>query len=533
MSPTKTGPRVVIIGGGPGGLSFAIALKRQLHLKTSQCIYEKSPEIGGTWRDNTYPGCGSDTPTHWFSLSTDLNPNWSVTHPPQAEIWAYWAHLARKYALHDRIVTNARVAGAKWDTTRQLYEIEIEDVRSGKRTSTSAHILVSAIGILSEPAYPPELTNLNTFKGALFHSAQWDHSVDLRDKRVAVVGNGCSSAQFIPHLVADPTVHVVNFCRTPSWFIYRPQSKYSARQKWVFAHVPLAIRLYRIWLMFSGYVWSPFLTDIRNRIYGDKEQNLINFIKRTAPSEYHEKLIPTYPSECRRVVMEAGYLASLHRPNLDLNWDGIAEVTEEGILTQKNETISFDVIIFGTGFMTDTHPVPITGSHGYTLQEYCITEGGPTAYLGVTVPGFPNFYWLAGPNTTTSPGSVVFTTECQINYAIQLAAPVLRGLACSFDVTPAACTAYNTALQAALDDSDFVQCRSWYRTGHTGKNFGIFPGHILRYWWLLRAPKWEHYNAVGAEKWVRWLKVERIARVAGLFAFVCGCTWAFRGKVFR
>ncbi|KAI0933357.1 hypothetical protein AcV5_005520 [Taiwanofungus camphoratus] len=527
------GPHVVIIGGGLGGLCFGIALKQQLGF-TNFTIYEKASDIGGTWRDNTYPGCGCDTPVHWYSLSTELNPKWSTSHVSQPELQAYWKDLAEKYTLYNHTVFNTKVISAAWNSERQLYEIVVEDVSSGKRTSTAAQIVISAIGYLTEPVFPTDLKGFATFKGDSFHSARWNHSLDLRNKKVAVIGNGASSAQFIPRLVADPSVHVVNFCRTPNWFVYGERKEYSALQKWVFGHVPLAVRLYRNWLV-TYYVLLPIIQGVYNRFRAQgptKEQDLIDYIKRTAPRKYHNKLIPNYPVACRRPVLDPGYLSCLHQPNVSLSWDGIAEITEDGVLTHTGEKMHFDVIIYATGFITDRHPVSVKGSKGETLEHYFAAHGGPTAYLGVSVPGFPNFYYVGGPNTVGSNGSAIFTHECEINYAVQLVAPVIQGLASSFEVKAEPCDAYNDQIQAKMAKTDWVRCTSWYRTGGSGKNFSIFPVPITHYWWLLRRPVWEHYISAGAGRWTRHRQMAMVRRGICILPFLLYLVWGWMRKDF-
>ncbi|KAL6301962.1 FAD/NAD-P-binding domain-containing protein [Sparassis latifolia] len=513
-----------------GGLSFGIALKQQLGFENFT-IYEKAAEIGGTWRDNTYPGCNSDTPSHWYSLSTELNPNWTSTCVPGSELQEYWTHVAKKHALYEHTVFHMKVVSAGWDSEKQLYNIELEDVRSRTRTFTTAQILISAVGYLMDPIFPPGLRGLDKFKGDLFHSGRWDHTVDFRNKRVGVVGCGASAAQFIPILLEDSTVQIVNFCQTPSWFVDLKITPISDRQRWIFAHVPFALRLYRNWLVITGYILPPYLRRLRGTTHVEDVSTAL--IKQRAPAKYHDKLIPTYPAACRRLVMDPGYLAALHRPNISLNWDGIAEVTEDGILTKTGEVIPFDVIIFGTGFSTDTHPVSIKGTQE-TLQAYSAAHGGPTAYRGVTVPGFPNFYIIGGPNTTTPNTSYIFTHEVEINYAIQLVAPVVRGLASSFEVTARACDAYNAWLQAKIAGSDWMLCHSWYRTGGNGKNFGIFPGSILQFWWLLRSPAWGNYTVVGGARWEayqRWIGFATLGAVAS--ALVLGGALVRRDLVLR
>ncbi|OCH85373.1 FAD/NAD-binding domain-containing protein [Obba rivulosa] len=515
-------PRVAIIGGGIGGLTFGIGLKRQLGFHNFT-IYEQGADIGGTWRDNTYPGCCSDVPTHWYSLSTDLNPHWSRTHVPQAEIQAYWKRLAAKYALYGHTELFTRVRGAAWDAARALWVLELEDVRTHARRESEANVLISAVGLLMEPRFPPDLPGLERFGGALFHSARWDHGVELAGKRVAVIGNGCSGAQLVPEIVKESGISVVNFCRTPSWIIYRDRHAFKEWHKWVFAHVPFAMRLFRAYIMFLHEMGWPLYASVQSPARAKAEEAIKGFIRSVAPEKYHEKLMPDYPLACKRLVVDTGYLAALNRPNLDLNWDGIAEVTKEGILTQKGENLPFDVIIFATGYVADTYPVSVRGRDGLTIQEYFESQGGPTAYLSVAVPGFPNFYMLGGPNANTSIGSIIFFEECQTNLALQLSAPILTRSARALAVTRAACTAYNADLQARMARAVYPLCHSWYRAaGGAGKNFSIFPGPLARFWWITRAPVWAHFEMEGARRW--WVRrvLGRVVWCAGVVA-VLGC----------
>ncbi|EMD34222.1 hypothetical protein CERSUDRAFT_117119 [Gelatoporia subvermispora B] len=517
------GPSVAIIGAGIGGLTFGIGLKRQLGFENFT-IYDQGADVGGTWRDNTYPGCCSDVSTHWYSLSTDPNPYWSRTHVSQPEIQAYWQGLARKYSLYAHTQFYTRVLSATWDAPRAVWVLELEDIRTKTRSEATAEVLISAVGLLMDPRYPSDLEGRERFEGDLFHSARWDHGVDLKNKRVAVIGNGCSGAQLIPEIVKEPGINVVNFCRTPSWFIYRSRWAYSDWHKWVFAHVPLAMRAYRAYLMWQLERNWPLYESAGSKQREVAEESLKGFIRSVTPAKHHDKLMPNYPMACKRLVIDTGYLTALHRPNLDLNWDGIEELTEEGILTKKGANIPFDVIIFATGYVADTYPIPIRGKDGQTIQEYYKSQGGPTAYRATSVPGFPNFYMLGGPNANTSIGSIIFFEECQTNYILQLCAPVLSRDARTFEVTSRACDAYNTELQARMARSVYPQCFSWYRAGGAGKNFSIFPGPLSRYWWITREPIWEDYVAEGAGRWRVKRILSNVGKAGGLAALL-GCVW--------
>ncbi|KAI0052204.1 FAD/NAD-P-binding domain-containing protein [Auriscalpium vulgare] len=511
---------VAVIGAGFGGLGVGIALKRQWGYEDF-VIFEKASEIGGTWRDNTYPGCGSDVPIHWYSYSTDLKSDWKRSHGSQAEIQQYLLDVTEKYALRAHCLFDTAVVSANWDSSISLWQIVTENFKTGKKTTTTAKILISAVGPLSEP-HISSIAGADDFKGETFHSAQWRHDVVLHGKRVAVIGNGCSATQLVPVISEDPAVNVVNFCRTPMWLVPGDIPAYSELSKWIFTHIPFAMRLHRNKIMFQYDIRFLLFRGKTNFLTRGLAKSQTKYIKQRAPKEYHDKIIPTYPPGCKRLVRDTNYLASLHRPNVSQNWDGIAAVTENGLRLKTGEKVPFDVIIYATGFVTEKFPVTIKNTHSETVNEYWERHGGPAAYLGTTLPTFPNFIIIEGPNTATGHASVVFTEETQINYALQLMKPVLSGDLASFEPTAAASDAYNSHLQRRLDASVWTQCASWYRVGAQGRIFSVFPGPVALFWWWLRAPRWGDYTLTGKGKaaWERRRKVKSVLWWLGVLGLV-------------
>ncbi|KZT03369.1 FAD/NAD-binding domain-containing protein [Laetiporus sulphureus 93-53] len=505
--------QVVIVGGGLGGISCAIALKRQLGCGDF-LICEKAGNFGGTWRDNTYPGSACDTPTHWYSLSTEQNPHWSASLAPQPELLAYWQSLAARYALHEHTFFHTRVASAVWDESACRWDVDAEDVRTRQRIRIRAKAVVSATGILTEPKMP-EIEGLEQFGGSCFHSARWDHGVDFRGKRVAVIGNGASAAQFVPCLAADPNTCVIQFCRTPNWFLYSSSDSYSPARRWILAHVPLAMRLFRLWVVLVR-LGTPVMRDMWRKITkgGSMQDDAIAYMKRTAPAKYHDKLIPTFPIGCRRPVFDPGYLACLHQPNVQLNWDGIREITTTGIVTNQGDHLLVDAIVLSTGFQTGIYPISVTGRMGVSLEGFFESEDGPAAHLGVCVPGFPNCLIIGGPNTVTGNGSAVFTHEIEINYIVQLIKPLIHTPnPLSISIRSDAYMQYNSQLRDALAGNSYTGCPpSWFRgSGGTGRNFSIFPWSHGWFWWLLRNVNWVDYSVEGPGAAV-WLKNQERAR---------------------
>ncbi|TFK46752.1 FAD/NAD(P)-binding domain-containing protein [Heliocybe sulcata] len=491
---------VVIIGAGIGGLTFAIALKRKLRFDDF-IIYEKADDVGGTWRDNCYPGCSSDIPIHWYSLYSDLDPEWPNVLGYQPQIEAYWQKLSRKYGLYKKISFRTRVISAEWDSQKNMYYVTAQS-GNGNETYCWAKVVVSAVGLLSEPAYPPgveeEITrSLDTrvFKGPMWHSSRWCEAVPLQGKTVGVIGNAASAAQFIPIISKDPTVKVVNVCRTPNWYISLPNSTYSNVTKWAFAHVPLTMRGYYYWVSFR----DDFIFCLRKyTAFGKLSLRAAKeYILARSPKKYHDKIVPDFPIGCKRYIVDVGYLDSLHRDNVEVNWNGFKEFYSDGVLTGAGEQIPVDAIIFATGFKVSEYLVRVVGTNG-SIQQFYLSQGGPTAHIGTTVPTFPNFFMLYGPNTVMGHGSVVCTVECQVGYVLQLLSPILDGRLSSVYVTQEACDDYNTYMQSQLSspNSPMMKCTSWFRAGpdQSGKVISTFPDPWLAFWWYLRRPAWGDFE---------------------------------------
>ncbi|KDR70333.1 hypothetical protein GALMADRAFT_76113, partial [Galerina marginata CBS 339.88] len=445
-----------------GGLASAIALKRQLGFFN---FTVRSSNLSKFWgRLNKNYGCSSDVPMSFYSLSTDLS-DWKESHGYQKDILEYWVHLAEKYDLYRHISFNCKVVSVEWDSAINQYEVVTEDSATKNLTRSTANVVISAIGILDTPRYAA-IPGLELYKGHTFHSARWDHTVELNGRRVGVIGNGSSATQFVPRITEDPKVQVIHFCRSPNWFLPNLRKVYSSLKLFLLRNIPFMKRFHR-WSVFLRLELAHIILFSNVVPRSILPLLLSQYIKYTAPQEYQQTLIPTFPPGCKRVIFDTGYLEALHRHNLDLNWDGIERIVEDGHIT-------LDVIIFATGFAADYYPLPIRGKT-QTIQEYYEKAGGPKAYLGTVVPGFPNFFVVYGPNTATGHTSVIFTNEVQINYILQVITPILKGNVLSLEVDAAATDTYNDKIHHSLSKSVFSQCVSWYRVGGEGKVSSAFP----------------------------------------------------------
>ena len=470
-------PRVVIIGAGFGGLGMAIQLQRAGI--DSFTILEKASRLGGTWRDNTYPGAACDSPSFLYCYSFEQKTDWSRKWAPQPEILADLEHCAQKYDLLPHIRFDTEVAGARFDAAAGVWRI-----RTVGGGSLEAEVVVSAVGQLNRPAVP-DIPGLERFGGVRFHSARWQHEHDLRGKRVAVVGNAASAIQFIPQIApAVARLHV--FQRSANWMIPKNDRAYSARATRLFARFPRLARLYRAWIWLAYESRFPVFRE--NRLLARVMSALAerSMREQVADPALRRALVPDYPVGGKRILISDDYYQALGRDNVEVVTSPIERVTETAVVTRDGTTRPVDAIILATGFETTSFLVPmrIEGLGGRPLSD--AWKDGAEAYLGLAVAGFPNFFMLYGPNTNLGHNSIVFMLECQVHYVIEcLRLMAERGIAW-LDVRPDAMRTYNTALQARLARTVWAKTeRSWYKRAD-GRITNNWSGTTLAYWWRTR-----------------------------------------------
>jgi len=424
-------------------------------------VFERGQRIGGVWHNNTYPGAACDIPSHLYEFSFAPNPRWSRRYAPQAEIQAYLEDTARRYGVLDRIRTSTEVRSAAWDEQRRVWRIE---------TSAGPHeaeVLLTACGQLSVPTVPP-LPGLDDFAGPAFHTARWRHDVDLAGKRVAVIGTGCSAIQVVPAI--QPEVAQVDvYQRSPGWTFPKMDFPYSERTQRMFERFPVLQRLDRQSVFLFQELAAAGMTKHRWLLKLFKRISKRRIDKAIADPDLRRRVTPTDEIGCKRIMLTDEWYPTLTKPNVELIADRIAEVTPGGIRTQSGVERPADAIVMGTGFATHgfVAPMEITGAGGRRLADEWAEV--PRAYLGLSVPGFPNLFLLYGPNTNGGSGSVVNTIECGVNHVIAALGELDRADARRIEVRRQVADAFDRELRTALAGTVWHSgCTNWYvdENGH-------------------------------------------------------------------
>ena len=489
MSRPKARPSVCIVGAGFGGIGLAIRLKEAGF--DDFAILEKADAVGGVWRDNTYPGLSCDVPSHLYSLSFEPKHDWSRRFPRQAEIHAYLEGCVERYGLAEHLRLGTEAAGADFDEEAGHWRI-----RTTRGEELEADFLVSATGQLSRPAYP-SIAGLEDFEGPSFHSARWDHDVDLAGRRVATVGAGASAVQYLPE-IAPVAGHLTLFQRSPNWVIPKPDRPYRRWQQRLFRRFPWIQAASRawVWLRFEFFILAFNRLRPLGRMYERGYRRRIE--REVADPELRAKLVPDYPLGCKRVLISNDWFATLQRPNVDVVTEPITEVRPHAVVTADGEEHAADVLILGTGFTAKEFlaPMEIRGRGGRDLNE--AWRDGAEAYLGLTVSGFPNMFILYGPNTNLGAGSIVYMLESQIEYVVEAVRTLSRTRVAYMDVRPDVQSGFNEGIQSRLADSVWTGgCTSWYVT-ESGKVTNNWPGFTSEYRRRTRKPDLGDYELATA-----------------------------------
>jgi cation diffusion facilitator CzcD-associated flavoprotein CzcO len=444
---------VAVVGGGFGGVGAAVMLERAGYRNVT--VFEKAERVGGVWHHNTYPGAACDIPSHLYEFSFEPNPRWSRRYAPQAEIQAYVEGVARRYGVTERIRTNTRVDGARWDESRHKWMIE---------TSAGPHeadVLVTACGQLSVPTVPP-LPGLDSFAGPSFHTARWRHDVDLTGRRVAVIGSGCSAIQVVPAI--QPTVgHVDVYQRSPGWTFPKMDFEYSERAKSLFERFPILQRADRASVFYFQELGAAGMTKYRWLMPAFKRIAKRQIDKAISDPELRRKVTPTDQIGCKRIMLTDEWYPTLTKPNVGVITDRVEAITPAGIRSADGVERAYDAIVLATGFATHgfVAPMEIAGVGGRSLTE--AWAGVPRAYLGLSVPDFPNMFLIYGPNTNGGTGSVISTIEAGTNHVIAALDELERADAQRIEVTREAADRFDRELREALAGTVWhTGCTNWY-----------------------------------------------------------------------
>jgi cation diffusion facilitator CzcD-associated flavoprotein CzcO len=462
--------RVVIVGAGFGGIAAAVELRGQGISDVT--ILEKASDFGGTWLQNTYPGCACDVPSHLYSLSYAQRREWSRLCSPQQEILDYVHDVARDLGVDRLIRTNSAVVACRWDEAACRWSVATE---AGDVYESDA--IVIATGQLHRPSVPA-IEGAETFEGHTFHSAAWDHDYDLTGKRVAVVGTGASSVQFVPEIV-DDVQQLTIFQRTGNWFLPRKNRPYPSAFKAVVRFVP-GVQAFRRKFIFQ-YCESLTMAIRHPRTFGRLlHLRSAAFMRwQLRDPKLRRKVWPNYTFGCKRVLFSSYFLPTLARPEVELVTDAIDRMTPAGIVTADGRLHRIDCVIWGTGFRASEFmfPMEVTGAEGRDLRE--VWADGAHAHLGMTVPGFPSMFVMYGPNTNTSGGSIIVYHEAQASYIRQaLQEAERRGGA--IEVREEVETASAREVQLRFAGTAWTRCDSWYRDD-AGRIVANWPGYMREY----------------------------------------------------
>ena len=490
--------RVAIIGAGMSGLAAAFRLKQA---GVPFVIFEKNSDVGGTWHENTYPGCRVDVPNHFYSYSFAQKDDWPQLFSTQDVLRDYFRGCVDEFGLREHIRFQTEVREAIFDEERGSWTLSL--ATADGQQSLEAQVVVSAVGQLTRPKMP-EIEGIQDFLGPCFHSAEWDASVDLAGKRVVVIGTGCSAAQFAP-IVADEAATLHVFQRTAPWLLPTPDyhDEVPPGLRWLFGHVPFYAQWYRFWLFWTGAEGLLPMVEVEEewphpeRSVGAANdlvrEMLTLYIKEQCgdDDELFEKMVPNYPPLSKRFVRDNGlWPATFKRGHVELVTEGIEKITEKGIRTAEGREIPADVIIYGTGFSASRFlmPMKVVGRGGRDLHAHW--DGDARAYLGITLPHFPNLFLLYGPNTNiVVNGSIIFFSECEVDYLLACIRVLLEGGHRAMDCRVEAHDAYNRRIDEANLQRAWgaATVNTWYRN-EKGRISQNWPGTLLEYWQQTREP---------------------------------------------
>lgn len=468
-------PSIAIIGAGFSGLCMGIKLKEAGI--TSFRIFEKADKVGGTWRENTYPGVACDVPSHLYCFSFAPNPDWSKHYSGGAEIQDYIERCSSDFGMDPYLEFGEQLVSARYEDGWQL------EFASGR--TEKVDFLINGIGGLHVPRWP-EINGTDSFEGTSFHSAQWNHEHDMSGRNVAVVGTAASALQLIPEIV-DKVKNLTVFQRTPNWVMPRQDPPYTQGQKSRFRKFDWMRRLHRLRIYLSFEARFPLFRQNKFLQAFSRKQALKHLEAQVPDPELRAKLTPDYPVGCKRILGSDEYYPALQKDNVTLVTDAIDKITADGVVDKAGVTHEADTIIYATGFKPFSllDGMEIIGPDGQQMSDY-FDNGGVRAHNTVSVPGFPNFAFLTGPNSGLGHNSIILMIEAQVGYIVGCLQAMSKRRAKTMDVKSVHSDQYDTQIQADLQESVWLSgCKSWY-VGDDGRNYTLWPWSTLKYRRVMR-----------------------------------------------
>ena len=466
--------KVAIIGAGFGGLAMAIRLlQSQIN---DFVILEKTNDVGGTWRENQYPGAACDVQSHMYSLSFAPKTDWSKRYAEADEIFTYIQDITEQYKLKDYCKFNHEVTHAQFDENRNVWTVEFKD-----QPTLEAQFVIFASGPLHVPQIP-HIKGIEKFKGKVFHSSKWEHDYDLNGKSVASIGTGGSAIQYIPE-IAPEVKQLYVFQRTAAWVIPRDERKYSQLSKTLFKASNIYRQIHRTRLYWTNESRVVPIVQPQIMKYGQKlAEAFIRF--QVKDKELAKKLTPDFVMGCKRILISNKYFPTFNRKNVELVTDAIQEITANGIITKDGKERQIDCLIYGTGFITDPRiylkHFDCVGRNGIELKQ--AWKDGAESYYGISHKGFPNLFQLLGPNTVLAHNSVIFMIEAQVDYILQMMDLVTQSQSNAIVVKDQVQDQFNHDVQDMLNNTVWQSgCVSWYQQDG-GKNFALWPTYTWKYW---------------------------------------------------
>ncbi|AZI35727.1 putative flavin-containing monooxygenase [Caenibius tardaugens NBRC 16725] len=477
--------RFVIIGAGMAGILAGIRLLDAGY--ANFVIYEKATSLGGTWRENTYPGLTCDVPAHAYTYSFEPNPDWTSEMASGPEIRDYFERTARKYGVYDHIAFDEDVIACRYDDAQ--WQIE-----TARGTRDTADMVIAATGILHHPVYP-DIDGLDTFAGARFHSARWDHSIPLDGQRIGVIGTGSTGVQIVAAL-ASRAGKLIHFQRSAQWIFPGTNEPYTEEQKAAFRSDPALLKHMQNDPAYVdvAWAWSEAVTDANSAALAETEAYaLANLENSVTDPALREALRPDHRAGCKRLVRSPDYYQAIQHPNAQLVTDAIVRVEPEGVRTADGVLHELDVLVLATGFNAHQfmRPMNVTGRGGIALND--VWEKRPTAYLSISVPEFPNFYMLNGPTSPVGNFSLIDVVERQWTYIEHFIALIAEGPARAISATPDALAAYERDRIAAARGTIWASgCNNWYLDSEGVP--ATWPWSYRRFADEMAAPKMDAYE---------------------------------------